>query len=132
VLGHPVRIGDWTDAMTAEHSSPLAMVGVALLVFPEQALGMSGFGTGVTVMPQVKADPTDMYAKPAGRIHDTRKLLTTAAVIMSGFLPFVYTLVTNVIERPDGLRIALIFVPAILTASFASRVRRAFGLRAAP
>jgi hypothetical protein len=73
-----------------------------------------------------------MYAKPAGRIRDARKLLTTAAVIMSGILPFAYTLVTNVIERPDGLKIALIFVPSIVTTSFASRVRRAFGLRAAP
>ncbi|MET7683777.1 amino acid transporter [Streptomyces sp. NPDC005423] len=86
VLSHPVKIGDWTDAMTAAHSSPLAMVGVALLVFPKLALGMSGFETGVAVMPQVKGDPDDTYAKPAGRIRDTRKLLTTAAVIMSCFL----------------------------------------------
>ncbi|GGN52333.1 amino acid transporter [Streptomyces albiflavescens] len=279
VLSHPVRIGDWTDAMTAEHSSPLAMIAVALLVFPKLALGMSGFETGVAVMPQVTGDPTDSYAKPTGRIRDTRKLLTTAAVIMSGFLllsslattilipqdefnsggsangralaylahehlgeafgtvydlstiailwfagasalagllnlvprylprygmapewtravrplvlvfmaaavfitlwfnadvddqsgayatgvlvlmlsasfasavavhkrgrraaatgfgaitaVFAYTLVTNVIERPDGIKIALIFILAILITSFASRVRRAFELRAA-
>jgi hypothetical protein len=86
VLSHPVKIGDWTDAMTAAHSSPLAMVGVALLVFPKLALGMSGFETGVAVMPQVKGDPTDTYEKPTGRIRETRRLLTTAAVIMSGFL----------------------------------------------
>ncbi|GAA3776413.1 APC family permease [Streptomyces chiangmaiensis] len=279
VLSHPVRIGDWTDAMTAEHSSPLAMVGVALLVFPKLALGMSGFETGVAVMPQVKGDPTDTDVNPAGRVRDTRKLLTTAAVIMSCLLllsslattilipqeafksggpangralaylahqhlgeafgtvydvatiailwfagasalagllnlvpryrprygmapewtravrPLVlvfmvaavvltvwfhanvdeqsgayatgvlvlmlsaafasavavhrrgrraavlgfgtitavlaYTLVTNVIERPDGIRIALIFIVAILVTSFASRVHRAFELRAA-
>ena len=86
VLSHPVKIGDWTDAMTAAHSSPLAMVGVALLVFPKLALGMSGFETGVAVMPQVKGDDTDTWEKPTGRIRETRKLLTTAAVIMSGFL----------------------------------------------
>ncbi|MFE4552554.1 amino acid permease, partial [Streptomyces sp. NPDC056785] len=86
VLGHPHKVGDWTDAMTAEHSSPLAMIGVALLVFPKLALGMSGFETGVAVMPQVKGDPTDTYARPAGRIRETRRLLTTAAVIMSCFL----------------------------------------------
>ncbi|MFJ2886214.1 amino acid transporter [Streptomyces sp. NPDC087305] len=86
VLSHPVKIGDWTDAMTAAHSSPLAMVGVALLVFPKLALGMSGFETGVAVMPQVKGDDSDTWEKPTGRIRETRKLLTTAAVIMSGFL----------------------------------------------
>ncbi|MGW5116983.1 amino acid transporter [Streptomyces noursei] len=86
VLSHPVAIGNWWDAMTAQHSSPLAIVGVALLVFPKLALGMSGFETGVAVMPQVRGDATDDPAKPAGRIRDTRRLLTTAALIMSGFL----------------------------------------------
>ncbi|MGW2343309.1 amino acid transporter [Streptomyces sp. NPDC001661] len=86
VFTEPVKIGNWWDAMTAEHSSPFMMIGVALLVFPKLALGMSGFETGVAVMPQVRGDSTDTYAKPAGRIRDTRKLLTTAALIMSGFL----------------------------------------------
>jgi hypothetical protein len=47
---------------------------------------MSGFETGVAVMPQVKGDPTDTWSNPTGRIRETRKLLTTAAVVMSGFL----------------------------------------------
>ncbi|MFZ3555808.1 amino acid transporter [Streptomyces sp. BH055] len=86
VLTEPVKIGNWWDAMTAEHSSPFMMIGVALLVFPKLALGMSGFETGVAVMPQVQGDSTDTHARPKGRIRDTRKLLTTAALIMSGFL----------------------------------------------
>ncbi|MFI8997729.1 amino acid transporter [Streptomyces sp. NPDC053542] len=86
ILSHPAHIGDWTDALAAGHSSPLAMIGVALLVFPKLALGMSGFETGVAVMPQVRGDATDTYEKPAGRIRDTRKLLTTAALIMSCLL----------------------------------------------
>ncbi|MER5886081.1 amino acid transporter [Streptomyces sp. NPDC001941] len=86
VFGHTVVIDDWWRAMTAEHSSPLVMVGVALLVFPKLALGMSGFETGVAVMPQVRGADSDTYENPAGRIRDTRKLLTTAAVIMSCFL----------------------------------------------
>ncbi|MER5886679.1 amino acid transporter [Streptomyces sp. NPDC001941] len=86
VVSEPKVIGDWTGAMTAEHSSPLAMVAVALLVFPKLALGMSGFETGVAVMPQVRGDSSDTYENPAGRVRDTRKLLTTAAVIMSCFL----------------------------------------------
>lgn len=103
VLSHPVKIGDWTDAMTAEHSSPLAMVGVALLVFPKLALGMSGFETGVAVMPQVKGDPTDTFEKPAGRIRETRRLLTTAAVIMSGFL-LLSSLATTILIPQDAFK----------------------------
>ncbi|MEV8205167.1 APC family permease [Streptomyces sp. NPDC079189] len=103
ILTHPVRVGDWTDAMTLEHSSPLAMVGVALLVFPKLALGMSGFETGVAVMPQVRGDATDTYEKPAGRIRDTRKLLTTAAVIMSCFL-LLSSLATTILIPQDEFR----------------------------
>lgn len=86
ILSEPFVVGDWWDAMLGEHSSSLAMVGVALIVFPKLALGMSGFETGVAVMPQIKGDPSDTYENPAGRIRDTRKLLTTAALIMSCFL----------------------------------------------
>ncbi|WP_340383551.1 amino acid transporter [Streptomyces sp. SS7] len=82
--GHVVT--DWADALTAEHGNVLAMVGVALIVFPKLALGLSGFETGVAVMPHVKGDAGDTEETPTGRIRDTKKLLTTAALIMSVFL----------------------------------------------
>ncbi|MFH8938915.1 amino acid transporter [Streptomyces griseosporeus] len=82
--GHVVT--DWSRALTTEHGNVFAMVGVALLVFPKLALGLSGFETGVAVMPHVRGDAGDSEENPAGRIRDTRKLLTTAALIMSGFL----------------------------------------------
>ena len=50
------------------------------------ALGLSGFETGVVVMPLIKGDPGDTEARPAGRIRNGKKLLTTAAVLMSVFL----------------------------------------------
>ncbi|MDX3113052.1 amino acid transporter [Streptomyces scabiei] len=103
ILTHPVRIGDWTDAVSAEHSSPWIMIGVALLVFPKLALGMSGFETGVAVMPQVEGDPTDTYEEPAGRVRDTRKLLTTAAVIMSCFL-LLSSLATTILIPQDEFK----------------------------
>ncbi|MFF1448941.1 amino acid transporter [Streptomyces sp. NPDC058274] len=79
-------VTDWSSALTTEHGNVLAMVGVALLVFPKLALGLSGFETGVAVMPHVRGDAGDPEEKPTGRIRGTKKLLTTAAVIMSVFL----------------------------------------------
>lgn len=86
VVTDPVVVDDWWSAATTDYSSPLTMVGVALLVFPSLALGMSGYETGVAVMPQIRGAATDTPARPAGRIRGTRKLLTSVALIMSGFL----------------------------------------------
>ncbi|MEV6504322.1 amino acid transporter [Streptomyces prunicolor] len=79
-------VTDWTSALTTEHGNVFAMIGVSLLVFPKLALGLSGFETGVAVMPHVEGDPDDTHDNPKGRIRDTKKLLTTAALIMSVFL----------------------------------------------
>ncbi len=86
VFEHPQVVGDWTNLLQAEHGSPLAVLGVALLVFPKLALGLSGFETGVAVMSHVEGDPTDTEEEPTGRIRNTKKLLLTAAVIMSAYL----------------------------------------------
>ena len=59
---------------------------VCLLIFPKLALGLSGFETGVAVMPLVEGKPDDDPQRPAGRIRNTRKLLLTAAGIMSVLL----------------------------------------------
>ncbi|POX51054.1 APC family permease [Streptomyces sp. Ru72] len=82
--GHVVT--DWSNALTVQHGNVFAMIGVSLIVFPKLALGLSGFETGVAVMPHVQGDPGDSEDKPAGRIRDTKKLLTAAALIMSVFL----------------------------------------------
>jgi hypothetical protein len=86
VVTHPHLVPDWGSALTAEHGNPLAMIGVALVVFPKLALGLSGFETGVAVMPHISGDPGDTEARPTGRIRGARRLLTTAAVLMSVFL----------------------------------------------
>jgi hypothetical protein len=101
--GHVVT--DWSDALTAEHGNVLVMIGVALIVFPKLALGLSGFETGVAVMPHVKGDPGDTEDQPKGRIRDTKKLLTTAALIMSCFListSFITTLLIPEKEFEQG------------------------------
>jgi hypothetical protein len=75
------------------------MIGVALLLFPKLALGLSGFETGVAVMPLVRGDGNDTLAQPLGRIRNTRKLLTTAALIMSVFL-ITSSFITTVLIPP--------------------------------
>ncbi|MFJ8199741.1 amino acid transporter [Streptomyces sp. NPDC096152] len=98
-------VTDWSHALTAEHGNAFAMVGVALLVFPKLALGLSGFETGVAVMPHVRGNPDDTEEHPTGRIRDTRKLLTTAALIMSVFLiatSFITTLLIPAKEFKAG------------------------------
>jgi hypothetical protein len=47
---------------------------------------LSGFETGVAVMPLVRGSATDTPEHPQGRIRNTRKLLLTAALTMSCFL----------------------------------------------
>ncbi|HVF27402.1 MAG TPA: hypothetical protein VM943_04105, partial [Pyrinomonadaceae bacterium] len=86
IATHPEVLSNWKDALFRSHSNPAMMVVAALLLFPKLALGLSGFETGVVVMPLVKGDATDNEERPEGRIRNTRKLLASAALIMSVFL----------------------------------------------
>ncbi|TCK26008.1 Na+/proline symporter [Pseudonocardia endophytica] len=86
IVAAPHVVADWSALLVSRYPDPLLMVGVALLVFPKLALGLSGFETGVSVMPLVTGGPDDTDERPEGRIAGTRRLLTTAALIMSTFL----------------------------------------------
>ena len=86
VVNHPELIGNWRTALFAAKMSlggPFQITGYAAIIllsitsFPRLALGLSGFETGVSVMPLVK--------RP-NRIANTRKLLMSAALIMSFML----------------------------------------------
>jgi hypothetical protein len=83
---HPQSVADWSRALFSSYGNPLVMIGASLLVFPRLALGLSGFETGVGMMPLVRGDPEDDPERPAGRIRNTRKMLTVAALIMSFYL----------------------------------------------
>jgi len=105
ILTHPGAIANWQTALFARDSNPLILVGISLLIFPKLALGLSGFETGVTVMPLVKGSSSDTQEHPRGRIRNTRKLLTSAAVIMSFFLlttSFITTLLIPAAEFASG------------------------------
>jgi hypothetical protein len=101
VVTAPSLVTDWTSALITQHGNPLIIVGIALLVFPRLALGLSGFETGVAVMPQVRGAATDTEEQPTGRIRGTTRLLTTAAVIMSCFLITSSFVTTLLIPAPE-------------------------------
>ena len=86
VVTQPQSLADWQGKLFADYGNPLIMIGVALLVFPKLALGISGFETGVSVMPLVRGEEGDDPEHPVGRIRNTRKLLTSAGLIMSFYL----------------------------------------------
>ncbi len=96
---NPVVLGEWWTVLTTQHGDPLLVAAVALVVFPRLALGLSGFETGVAVMPQIRGDESDTEERPEGRIRGARRLLTTSALIMSGFL--VTSSITTVALIPE-------------------------------
>jgi hypothetical protein len=71
------------------------------LIFPKLALGLSGFETGVSVMPLVAGQEADTGSPPSGRIRATRNLLMTAAVVMSCMLLLSSFVATLLIPEPD-------------------------------
>jgi len=83
VARRPELLAGWRSALLVSHGSPWMMIGVSAVLFPKLALGLSGFETGVAVMPLVRGDETDVPASPRGRVRNTRKLLVSAAVVMS-------------------------------------------------
>ncbi|HYN09815.1 MAG TPA: hypothetical protein VES67_20700 [Vicinamibacterales bacterium] len=86
LLTHPTAFSNWTRNLFAQQGSPAMMLLAAVLVFPKLALGLSGFETGVAVMPLVKGEGENAEAVLASRIANTRKLLRAAALIMSVLL----------------------------------------------
>src|SRR5262249_12099917 len=82
VIANPALLAGWRPTLAAQGSFPL-LIGGALLVFPKLALGLSGFETGVSVMPLIDGGPMDRGhsartgGAPVGRVWNTRKLLFT-------------------------------------------------------
>ncbi len=86
ILFHLSLLSNWHAAMAA-HGDWTGVFIASALIFPKLALGLSGFETGVSVMPLVSgAQKGDTENTIPGRIRNTRKLLLSAAVIMSVML----------------------------------------------
>ena len=95
VLLHPHLVLNWKNTISAQHGSLLSIIGISVLLFPRLALGLSGFETGVAVMPLVESENLE------ARITNTRRLLKTAALIMSGFLMATSIVTTLLIPAAD-------------------------------
>ncbi|MEO8574497.1 MAG: amino acid transporter [Pyrinomonadaceae bacterium] len=107
----PDVLGNWQAAVWAHPSVGGSLIWIflaSMFYFPKLALGLSGFETGVVVLPLVKSEaerphhdqmrllhatrvdegeiPDDAKAHLEGRIRNGKKLLTGAALIMSFYL----------------------------------------------
>jgi hypothetical protein len=141
IARHPEFLEGWRQTLALRGDWP-ALLAASALVFPKLALGLSGFETGVAVMPQISgaaggaaaaaaaAGATAPPATPAapaapaasaasaappatapagpipfGRIRATRKLLVTAACLMSTYLiasSFVISLLVDQAAVAEG------------------------------
>jgi hypothetical protein len=99
IASRPELIANWRMQLTgAGDWTGLALA--SAIIFPKLALGLSGFETGVSVMPLIKGNAKDDHSeRPEGRIRNTRKLLVSAAIIMSVLL-MVSSFATTLLIEP--------------------------------
>ncbi len=86
-LSHSLdHFSKWSEQLVIDHHSIWNMLGLSMILFPKLALGLSGFETGVAVMPLVKGSNSKGEEELSCRINNTKKLLLSSALIMSVFL----------------------------------------------
>ncbi|MBL8203051.1 MAG: hypothetical protein JNM09_02395 [Blastocatellia bacterium] len=113
IFSHPELLSNWQSALWSHpkvSGSLPALLAITAFTFPKLALGLSGFETGVSVMPLVsdgaKKDEhegeVDASGQPPfGRIKNARKLLAAAALIMSVLLICSSFVTTLLIKEED-------------------------------
>jgi hypothetical protein len=100
ILAEPQSFAVWVERLTASGGNLGDVAQVALFAFPLLVLGLSGFETGVSMMPLVSAEGFTDFQRNKSRVRNTRKLLTWAALIMSVYL-LATSLVTTVLIPPE-------------------------------
>lgn len=100
LIQNPELLSNWQTRLLASYPTLDKMLIAAVVAFPQLALGLSGFETGVVVMPLVKGDASDDPVSPKGRIRNAGKLLTVAAVLMSVLL-IGSSIVTTMLIEPE-------------------------------
>jgi hypothetical protein len=105
----------------------LILTGTAFLItwiFDASVDGQAGaYATGVLVLFTSAATAVTIAARRAGQPKRAVGFAVVTVVLA-------YTTVSNIFERPDGVKIGACFVLAIVTVSLLSRVKRVFELRA--
>lgn len=103
ILSRPESFTDWATKLAAQGAGPAGIAGPALVAFPLLVLGLSGFETGVSMMPLVASSGATAEEKLSNRIKNTRRLLTTAALIMSVYL-IGSSVVTTILIPPEAFQ----------------------------
>jgi hypothetical protein len=105
----------------------LILTGAAFLItwiFDASVDGQGGaYATGVLVLFTSAATAVTLAARRSGQRYRTVGFAVITLVLA-------YTTVSNVVERPDGVKIGGCFILAIVMVSIASRIKRVFELRA--
>ncbi len=94
---HPQLLRNWHAALHGNGQGWTGIFIASCFVFPRLALGLSGFETGVSLMPLIRGEKRGSHEKnqedagdgaeiPTERIRNTSWLLLTAAVLMSVLL----------------------------------------------
>ncbi len=78
-------LNGWLDALAANGGLG-SLLSTSVLAFPLLVLGLSGFETGVSMMPLVEASGDSEEERLKHRVANTRKLLTVASLVMSVYL----------------------------------------------
>ncbi|MGW6933984.1 amino acid transporter [Lentzea sp. NPDC054927] len=100
VFATPDALQRWFDALGSHGGGFFGVIGPAILAFPLLVLGLSGFETGVSMMPLVAASGKTPEERLESRVRNTRKLLTAAALIMSVYL-IATSFITTVLVPQD-------------------------------
>jgi amino acid transporter len=103
LFSEPAAMSAWTDALTSGNRGFSGIIGPAVLAFPLLVLGMSGFETGVSMMPLIEAKGETKEQRMESRVANTRKLLTVAALIMSVYL-IATSFITTVLIPADAFK----------------------------
>ena len=99
VVHTPGALTTWLDRLASGRGGFGGLLLPAIAAFPLLVLGLSGFETGVSMMPLIRADGSDPTTRLESRIGNTRRLLTTAALIMSVYL-IATSFITTVLIPP--------------------------------